>query len=84
MPDDKNIFWIGANILFDLRTGATNQVLLFVFREEDASTFTNADADSFLAFVQGRAAQFGGKITWSIDEASRRRGYYVIRGEQSV
>jgi hypothetical protein len=79
----KNVFWIGANILFDTRTGATNQVLMLVYREDDASTFTQDDAKSYLSFVESRAAQIT-KIDWSIQRSIRRPGFFVIRGEQYV
>jgi hypothetical protein len=81
---EKNLLWIGGNILFDLETGTSKQILLFVFREEDATTFAKGDADNYLAFISREAARFGTRIAWFIDEASRRPGLWVIRGEQSV
>jgi hypothetical protein len=76
----KNVFWIGANILFDLGTGATSQVLLLVYREEDASTFTKQQADLYLSFVKARGAH----IVWEIKSSTVRRELFVIRGEQDV
>jgi hypothetical protein len=79
---DINVLWIGGNIFFDLQTGESKQVLLFVHREEDAAAFTKKDADSYVAFVKEKAAKFG-TFTWFIDK-SRKPGFFVIRGHQSV
>jgi len=79
----KNVFWIGANILCDMRTGETKQVLMLVYREEDASTFTQEDAVSYKSFFESRAAQIA-KINWSIHRAAARPGLFVVRGGQYV
>ena len=79
----KNVFWIGANILCDMRTGETKQVLMLVYREEDASTFSQEDAFSYKSLFESRAAQFA-KIDWSVHKATTRPGVFVIRGEQYV
>jgi hypothetical protein len=77
----KNVFWVGANVLFDLQTGKTTQVLLLVYRVEDASTFNKQDADTYLSFVQTRA----NNIAWSIQRSPNMgEGRFVIRGEQNV
>jgi len=77
----KNVFWVGANVLFDLQTGKTTQVLLLVYRVEDASTFNKQDADAYMSFVQTRATN----IAWSIQASpSMGEGRFVIRGEQNV
>src|SRR5216683_3287666 len=41
-----NTFWIGANLQFDLDTGHTRRVLQLVFRQEDATTFNQVDAEN--------------------------------------
>jgi len=81
MAREKNVFWIGGNVLFDLNTGATSEVLLFVYREEDASTFTIMSAKAYLQFVSQRTPKTA-RINWSIEAASKRRDFFVIRGEQ--
>ena len=52
-----NTFWVAANIIFDLRTGATTQVLMLVNRESDATIFeTENEAQTYLSFNIPRAA----------------------------
>jgi hypothetical protein len=75
-----NILWIGANILFDLETGKTTQVLLVVNREEDATTFSREDAGTYLSFVKRRAAH----INWSLEPSKDRPEYFVVRGIQNA
>ncbi len=58
-----NTFYIAANIIFDLGTGETKQVLMLVNKSEDASIFTPEDAQNYLNFVQARARH----IIWSIE-----------------
>jgi hypothetical protein len=79
----KNVFWLGANILCDMRTGETKQMLMLVYREEDASTFTQDDADSYRSYFASRAEPFA-KINWTIHKSTSRPGFFVIRGEQYV
>ena len=78
-----NTLWIGANLLFDVETGKTTQVLQFVFREEDATTWTEEAAKNQLSFVESRAARYA-VIRWSVEQSSARRGLFVIRGVQEV
>jgi hypothetical protein len=75
-----NTLWVAANIMFDLETGKTTQVLLLSPRESDATTFKEDDAKLYLEFVQRRAPliKFG---LWSSVE---RPGLFVIRGIQDV
>jgi hypothetical protein len=80
----RNVFWIGANLLFDLQTGATNQVMMFVHREEDASVFTEANAQAYLAFVKSRAERFSPGINWFVEKSKLVGGRWVIKGEQDV
>jgi hypothetical protein len=77
----RNKLWIGANILFNLATGETTQVLQFVFREDDASTFTEENATTTRAFIESRAARYA-KILWSVERSSTRPGFFVIKGVQ--
>lgn len=79
-PPIINNFWIGANILFNLETGLTNQVLLLVNREKDATIFSEQDAQTYLMFVKNRAAN----IRWFVEKSSERAGMFVIRGEQNA
>ncbi len=76
----KNVFWIGANILFDLRSGGTSETLLLVYRIEDASTFSETDVSKYLDWVSARVP----KIRWEIQKSPEVRGGFVIRGEQDV
>lgn len=75
-----NTFWVGANIMFDLGTGKTTQVLLLVNREDDATTFKSEDARTYLSFVQHRAEH----IKWSLEKSKERPGMYVIKGLQDA
>ena len=76
-----NTFWIGANIIFDIGTGKTTNVLMLVNRKEDASVFaTRDDADKYLLFVQNRAP----RIVWTIEPPTPQRPQgFLIRGEQT-
>ena len=75
-----NTFWLGGNILFDLETGKTTQVLLLVNREEDATTFKEDDARTYLAFVKRRTSD----IQWSQHKSKERPTMFVIKGVQNV
>jgi hypothetical protein len=84
-----NQFWIAANIIFDLETGKTTQVLMLVNRESDATVFeTQEEARNYFSFVKRRAQH----IQWFLDEASPRAGQrvlpqpqgWVIRGIQTT
>jgi hypothetical protein len=84
LSNSKATFWIGANILFDPQTGATNQVLLLVYREQDASVFTEQDASAFLNFVTVRAERISPGIKWSLVQSQTVPQRWVIKGEQDV
>lgn len=84
MATFKNIFWISATLTFDLQTGATNQILTFAHREEDASIFNSVDASAYHDFVKVRAERYSQNITWSIDRSKQRPDHFVIRGVQDV
>ena len=74
-----NTFWIAANVIFDLGTGHTSQVLMLVNRESDATFFdTEAEARTYLEFVHRRAKH----IEWHLEGPTPQRPSYVIRGEQ--
>jgi len=81
LPKMTNTFWLGANIIFDLETGKTTRVLMFVWRAEDASVFaTKQEAQDYLAFVQRRATD----IKWFLDAPTTQRPHgFLIRGEQT-
>ena len=76
-----NNLFVAANIIFDLETGKTTQVLMFVTREGDATYFTKQDADDYLSFVKRRAPN---NIVWSIHPTNQRPGMFIIQGEQHV
>jgi hypothetical protein len=80
MPLIINNFWIGANILFNLETGLTNQVLLLVNREKDATIFNEQDANTYFNFVRSRATN----IRWFVEKSIERADMFVIRGEQNA
>lgn len=77
-----NTVWIGANIIFDLETGKTTNVLVLVYRQEDASSFlTKQDADFYFNFVSSRAQH----LQWFLDPPTPQRPKgYVIRGVQTL
>jgi hypothetical protein len=79
-----NTFYIAANILFDLETGKTTQVLLLATREEDATYFTEPDADTYLVFVRSRAERVSKNTVWSKQKTNQRTGMFVIQGVQNV
>ena len=79
-----NTFYIAANIMFDLETGKTTQVLLLATGESSATYFTKTDAENYLAFVVPRAERFAKNIKWTIEPTSQRTGMYVIQGVQYV
>ena len=80
MKTYENDIWIEANIVFDLETGKTTQVFMLASHEADASTFSRADADTYLLFVKRRAPG----IAWSIEASKQRPELFVIRGVQRV
>jgi hypothetical protein len=76
-----NTFWIAANIIFDLGTGATRQVLMLVNRDSDATIFlTESEAKGYLSFVKNRATH----IEWFLDPPIPQRQGWVIRGVQTT
>jgi len=79
-----NTFWIGANVLMNLETGETSQVLQYVFLEEEATTFTEDQARATRMFVEPRSRRFADNITWKIEKSAIRPGFFVIKGEQNV
>ncbi len=79
-----NTFWVAANVMFDLGTGETKQILLLVNKVEDATVFTSQDATNYFNFVSVRARN----IVWVIEPLTsgpfRLAGRFVIKGEQHV
>jgi hypothetical protein len=80
-----NMFWVAANVMFDLGTGEMKQILLLVNRAEDATVFSLEDAQNYLAFVSRRATN----IHWSVEQLTtghnlERLGRFVIKGVQHV
>jgi hypothetical protein len=77
-----NKFWISANIIFDLVTGATSQVLMLVNNVSDATIFeTEKEAQDYFSFVKRRAEN----ISWFIDGPTPQRPQgWVIRGVQTT
>jgi hypothetical protein len=45
-----NTFYIAANIIFDLATGETRNVLMLVNKPQDASIFSATDAQNYKNF----------------------------------
>jgi hypothetical protein len=81
----QNTFWIAANIMFDLETGKTKQILLLVNRQEDATFFNSEVAQNYLNFVKQRA----GGIVWVIEPLDMpvlpiEQQRFVIKGVQYV
>ena len=75
----ENIFWISANIIFELQTGKTTDVLTLVNRMDDATVFgTQDEAEKYLQFVQVRAP----RIRWDIVPPTPQRLGFIIRGLQ--
>jgi hypothetical protein len=77
-----NTFWIAANIIFDLKTGETKEVLTLVNHDIDATFLKKEQADAYKEFVAQRAPH----IQWNV-EVTMLRGkgdLFVIRGVQNV
>ena len=87
-----NTFYIAANIIFDLSTGETKNVLMLVNKSEDASIFSATDAQNYANFVKARSP----KIIWSVEALTSTKGpsdlwklqslgqQFVIKGVQYV
>jgi hypothetical protein len=77
-----NVFWIAGNILFDLATGRKSDVLMLVNSENDASVFSQVDAEAYVQFVRSRAPN----VRWSVEPSRMpdRSGLYVIKGVQNA
>jgi hypothetical protein len=77
-----NTVWIGANIIFELETGKASNVLVLVYRAEDATVWrTSEEANRYLSFVAPRAQH----MQWFVDPPTPQRPQgYVIRGVQTV
>lgn len=78
----QNIFWIAANVIFELQTGKTTDILTLANRVDDATVFeTETEAQKFLLFVQTRAP----RIAWAIQPPTPQRPHgYLIRGVQTT
>ena len=77
----SNTFYIAVNIIFDLATGDTKNVLMLVNKAEDASVFNAEDAQNYANFVKRRAS----KIIWSVEQLTtghdlERLGRFIIKG----
>jgi hypothetical protein len=80
-----NTFWVAANVMFDLGTGEKKEILLLVNKVEDATIFTEQDAQRYVQFVAVRASN----IAWSVERLTsghnlQRIGRFVIKGVQYV
>jgi hypothetical protein len=80
-----NTFWVAANVMFDLGTGEKKEILLLVNKVEDATVFTEQDAQRYAQFVAQRASN----IAWSVERLAsgfnlQRLGRFVIKGVQYV
>jgi hypothetical protein len=71
------MFYIAANIIFDLATGETKNVLMLVNRAEDATIFSAEDAQSYINFVKHRAKG----IVWSPEQVSSATDLPPILGK---
>jgi hypothetical protein len=80
-----NTFWVAANVMFDLGTGEKKEILLLVNKVQDATVFTEQDAQNYAHFVSARASN----IVWSVERLTighnlERLGRFVIKGVQYV
>jgi hypothetical protein len=87
-----NTFYIAANIIFDIATGETRNVLMLVNKPEDASIFSVTDAQNYVNFVKARAS----KIIWTVETVTSTKGpsdlwrmqslgqQFIIKGVQYV
>jgi hypothetical protein len=83
MAQYTNVFWIGGNLVLDLTTGKMSQVFLLVYKEEEASTFSEESAENVKREFGERAAPFS-KIRWEVQKSKARKGLFVVKGEQDV
>ncbi len=75
-----NTFYIAANIIFDLATGETKNVLMLVNKPEQASIFSAGDAQNYKDFVSARAS----KIIWSVESLISTAGPSSFEKMQSL
>jgi hypothetical protein len=82
-----NTYYIAANIIFDVTTGETKQVLMLVNKPEDATIFAYGAAENYANFIRVRAQ----KIVWSVEPVKPKFGLpplitdrYIIKGVQYV
>jgi hypothetical protein len=74
-----NTFYIAANIIFDLATGETKNVLMLVNKPEQASIFSAEDAQKYVNFVKARAST----IIWSPEQLTSRNAFADVLGSNS-
>jgi hypothetical protein len=84
MAGYKNTFWLGGNLVFDLKTGKMTEVLQLVYREEDATTFMGQFAENVFNFVKMRTDEASLRIRWFKEKSKTRPNLLVIKGEQDV
>lgn len=77
-----NQFWIAANIIFELGTGQTKEVLMLVNNVLEATVFpSEQEAANFYNFVRSRAST----VQWFLDPPTPQRPQgWVIRGIQEM
>lgn len=75
-----NTFYIALNIIFDLATGETKNVLMLVNKPEQASIFSAGDAQNYVNFVKARAS----KIIWSVESIITTTGMQPLGGQQFI
>jgi hypothetical protein len=76
----KNIFYAAANILIDLETGKTTQVMMLANSQDEATLFNETEVRDYLSFIERRVPN----IKWSPIPSHRQPSMFVIRGEQTV
>jgi hypothetical protein len=81
IPTPTNTFYIAVNIIFDLATGETKNVLMLVNKPEDASIFNAADAQNYKNFVSARAS----KIIWSVEQLTSANNLVdILSGQRFI
>jgi hypothetical protein len=80
LAQNTNTFYIAANIIFDLATGETKNVLMLVNKSEDASIFSATDAQNYVNFVKPRAP----KIIWSVEQLAPRSASDMLGGTRFI
>ena len=81
-----NRFWIAGDVQMVAATGATQEVLHFVYSAKEASAFGRATASAIMSFVERRVNNLGNKnpTKFIVLPSENPTGLWIVYGEQEV